>query len=51
MICLLPQALRSINLWEAGSSYDQIYWKLWPYQAFFVNVFGFVGIWMTVGLI
>jgi hypothetical protein len=37
-----------IGLWEAGSSLDNLYWKLWTYQAFFVNVFGFVGIYMSV---
>ncbi|KAI6175926.1 G-PROTEIN-RECEP-F1-2 domain-containing protein [Aphelenchoides bicaudatus] len=48
MLFLLPSAFRSINLWQAGDPYDQAYWKFWPYQAFFVNVFGFVGIWMSV---
>lgn len=48
MICLLPTAMRSVNLWKAGSPYDEIYWKFWPYQAFLVNVFGFVGMWITV---
>jgi hypothetical protein len=33
MVVMLPQALRVIRLWELGDSTDQLYWRLWPYQA------------------
>uniref|UniRef100_A0A914E2I0 G-protein coupled receptors family 1 profile domain-containing protein n=2 Tax=Acrobeloides nanus TaxID=290746 RepID=A0A914E2I0_9BILA len=48
MIFLLPQALRVIALWEKGSPQDTLYWKFWPYQAYFINVFGFCAMWLTV---
>jgi hypothetical protein len=48
MAFLLPQAFRIINLWEPGSQADLIYWKFWPYQAYFINVFGFCAMWLTV---
>lgn len=48
MLVLLPQACRSVGLWEAGSLNDRLYWEYWPYQAFFGNFFGFTGMWLTV---
>ncbi|KAI6187364.1 G-PROTEIN-RECEP-F1-2 domain-containing protein [Aphelenchoides besseyi] len=50
-LVLLPQALRSIPLWEPGSETDQLYWKAWPLLACFVNIFGFCGMWLTVLII
>ncbi|KAI6214329.1 hypothetical protein M3Y94_00254700 [Aphelenchoides besseyi] len=50
-LVLLPQALRSIQLWEPGSETDQLYWKAWPMLACFANVFGFCGMWLTVLII
>ncbi|CAD5219742.1 unnamed protein product [Bursaphelenchus okinawaensis] len=48
MLVLLPQACRSVGLWKAGSVNDRMYWRYWPYQAFFGNFFGFTGMWLTV---
>lgn len=48
MTFLVPQAFRIINLWEPGSASDVLYWKFWPYQAYFINVFGFCAMWLTV---
>ncbi|KAK6012979.1 hypothetical protein OSTOST_21841, partial [Ostertagia ostertagi] len=41
MVFLLPQALRTVGAWEANSAADAVYWGYYPYQAYFVNVFGF----------
>uniref|UniRef100_A0AC35GVK5 G-protein coupled receptors family 1 profile domain-containing protein n=1 Tax=Panagrolaimus sp. PS1159 TaxID=55785 RepID=A0AC35GVK5_9BILA len=48
MVLLVPQALRIMQYWEPGSKIDQLYWKLWPYQAYCLNVFGFCAMWLTV---
>ncbi|CAJ0603498.1 unnamed protein product [Cylicocyclus nassatus] len=49
MLFLLPQALRTVGAWEVGNSAaDAIYWRYYPYQAYFVNVFGFCAMWLTV---
>ncbi|KAI1702598.1 hypothetical protein DdX_15379 [Ditylenchus destructor] len=48
MAFLVPQAFRIISVWEPGSSSDLLYWKFWPYQAYFINVFGFCAMWLTV---
>ncbi|VDL70255.1 unnamed protein product [Nippostrongylus brasiliensis] len=44
MLFLLPQALRTVGAWEANSAADAVYWGYYPYQAYFVNVFGFCAI-------
>uniref|UniRef100_A0A1I7WUA9 G_PROTEIN_RECEP_F1_2 domain-containing protein n=1 Tax=Heterorhabditis bacteriophora TaxID=37862 RepID=A0A1I7WUA9_HETBA len=41
MLFLLPQALRTVEVWEPNSAADHVYWRYYPYQAYFVNVFGF----------
>ncbi|CAI4228331.1 unnamed protein product [Auanema sp. JU1783] len=48
MVSLLPQALRTISIWQPNSNLDHIYWAYYPYQAYFVNVFGFCSMWITV---
>uniref|UniRef100_A0AC34FUG4 G-protein coupled receptors family 1 profile domain-containing protein n=1 Tax=Panagrolaimus sp. ES5 TaxID=591445 RepID=A0AC34FUG4_9BILA len=48
MVLLVPQALRIMQYWEPGSRIDRWYWKLWPYQAYCLNVFGFCAMWLTV---
>ncbi|XGW28136.1 hypothetical protein V3C99_008163 [Haemonchus contortus] len=48
MVFLLPQALRTVGTWEANSAADAVYWGYYPYQAYFVNVFGFCAMWLTV---
>ncbi|VDM53467.1 unnamed protein product [Angiostrongylus costaricensis] len=48
MLFLLPQALRTVGVWEMNSAADSIYWSYYPYQAYFVNVFGFCAMWLTV---
>ncbi|PAV73601.1 hypothetical protein WR25_00781 [Diploscapter pachys] len=48
MLFLLPQALRFIKVWEPGSDTDHKYWDYFPYQIYFVNVFGFCAMWLTV---
>ncbi|VDO48580.1 unnamed protein product [Haemonchus placei] len=45
MVFLLPQALRTVGTWEANSAADAVYWGYYPYQAYFVNVFGFCAMW------
>lgn len=45
MLFLLPQALRTIGAWEVNSAADAVYWGYYPYQAYFVNVFGFCAMW------
>jgi hypothetical protein len=32
MVVMLPQALRVIQVWEAGSPWDRLFWRFWPYQ-------------------
>ncbi|KAK6751636.1 hypothetical protein RB195_003200 [Necator americanus] len=48
MLFLLPQALRTVGAWEVNSAADAVYWGYYPYQAYFVNVFGFCAMWLTV---
>ncbi|KAJ1348721.1 hypothetical protein KIN20_004087 [Parelaphostrongylus tenuis] len=48
MVFLLPQALRTVGVWEVNSAADAVYWSYYPYQAYFVNVFGFCAMWLTV---
>uniref|UniRef100_A0A8R1HMW1 G-protein coupled receptors family 1 profile domain-containing protein n=2 Tax=Caenorhabditis japonica TaxID=281687 RepID=A0A8R1HMW1_CAEJA len=48
LIFVLPQALRIISAWEPGSNIDEIYWSYYPYQIYFVNLFGFCAMWLTV---
>ncbi|EPB72696.1 hypothetical protein ANCCEY_08213 [Ancylostoma ceylanicum] len=45
MLFLLPQALRTVGAWEVTSAADAVYWGYYPYQAYFVNVFGFCAMW------
>lgn len=45
MLFLLPQALRTVGVWEVNSAADAVYWGYYPYQAYFVNVFGFCAMW------
>ncbi|CAP21864.2 Protein CBG00409 [Caenorhabditis briggsae] len=48
LICMLPQALRIISAWEIESRFEEIYWIYYPYQIYFVNLFGFCAMWLTV---
>ncbi|KAF1755545.1 hypothetical protein GCK72_011995 [Caenorhabditis remanei] len=48
LICMLPQALRIVSAWDSGSHIDELYWIYYPYQIYFVNLFGFCAMWLTV---
>ncbi|CAB3409778.1 unnamed protein product [Caenorhabditis bovis] len=48
LIFMVPRALRIISVWSAGSRIDHAYWFYYPYQLYFVNLFGFCSMWLTV---
>ena len=45
MLFLLPLSLQTIGAWKENSTFAQWYWKYYPYEAYFVNVFGFCAMW------
>ena len=48
MLFLLPHGLQTIGIWEERSATDLLYWRYYPFQAYFVNVFGFCAMWSVV---
>ncbi|CAI5448774.1 unnamed protein product [Caenorhabditis angaria] len=48
LVCMLPGALRIIEVWEYGSNFDFRYWDFYRYQIYLINFFGFCAMWLTV---